>query len=439
MAIGGLWATLVLWSRIAGRRVGVAAAAITSVNAVFVYYAHTGNLEVPYLFWLSLTLLELDRVAAGEAREMRAFLFAVAATLTKDQAAAALLLPMGLSMLGVPWLVRREAIVRRRLIVGTLAAFVTYACASGALVNPSGFALRLRSLLGPASTTWETYPHGLSGTLILTRDALLSAPRFTSWPLALAAVVGIAIASSQRGLERWRALLPMFAALSFTLFFNYAARRTEARFVLPQAFFLLPYAALTWDHVERAVRGRFLRALVLLTSAVALSAAALGVASVDATLLADPRYEAERFLAALPTGTHVEAYGGPIFLPRMPPGLVVSRFGIEPVAERQAIPGIVDGVDPVMDPRPRAPEILVLATELSSASAMTESSARPFGIMQYRDPVSRAMLRGLADGSLGYRRALRATCVLPWPLRCVEIHGSTAGEVWIYERTVPRR
>ncbi len=117
----------------------------------------------------------------------------------------------------------------------------------------------------------------------------------------------------------------------------------------------------------------------------------------------------------------------------MPPNVTATRPGIEPIADRQQIAGVTELVDPAMDPRPRAPDAIALATELSTVE-MTDVLAPgvPYGQIHYRDPVSRALLRGLYDGSLGYRLALRATCTVPWPLTCVSIHGSTGGEAWVY-------
>jgi hypothetical protein len=172
---------------------------------------------------------------------------------------------------------------------------------------------------------------------------------------------------------------------------------------------------------------------VAAAAVIAVVPAVLGVASIDATHLADPRYAAGHFLAALPPGTRVEVYGGPLFLPHLPRNLAVVRPGIEPIDERQLIPGVTEIVDPAMDPRPRAPAAIVLATELSNVEATEVPAPHPFGLMQYCDARSHALFRGLYDGSLGYVRTFRATCALPWPLECRAIHHSTAGEVWIYE------
>jgi hypothetical protein len=193
-----------------------------------------------------------------------------------------------------------------------------------------------------------------------------------------------------------------------------------------------PYGALAFDRIYAALP-KARPALVALVVA-SVVPPLFWVASVDATLLADPRHQVERMLDALPDGTRVEVYGGPIFMPRVPRRLGAVRPGVEPIMDREAIAGVVDVVDPAMDPRPRAPDVIVLATELSSLDVARASDQHPFGLMQYGDAVSHAFLAKLFDGSLGYVRTLRATCTLPWPLECATIHHSTGGEAWVYAR-----
>jgi hypothetical protein len=450
MALAIVANTMRLWQRIGGRTVGIAAGVVVASNATLVYYAHTGNLEVPYLFWLTWGLVELDRVAGGEPRERQTLLLAVASVLTKDQAAAAWILPLPVVLVVVPRVAGGKDALRPRLVGAVLLAVGVYAVVSGAATNPFGFARRVRIDLLHAGASWAAYPPDLGGRLALARDAILSTPRFTSWPIALAAGVGLAAAflavgvqgshglpgiavTQGRGVERARALLPLLAALSFTIFFNFGARRSDERFLLPQSVFFFPYAALAFETAMR--RWPRSRSLVLAVAASALAPALLGVASMDATLLADARYEAERVLAALPAGTHIEVYGSAIFLPRIPPQLVAVRPGVEPFATRQPISGIRDIIDPAMDPRPRAPEVIVLATAFSRVSATLPQGSAPFGVTQYIDDRSTALFRGLHDGSLGYTLARRAACSLPRPLACRNIHDATAGEVWIYERS----
>lgn len=440
MATGVVWNTMRLWKRIAGPLAGIGAGAVVASNATLVYYAHTGNVDVPYLFWTSWALVEIDRIAAGERREGHALLLATCAVLTKDQAAAVLAFPIGIYVLAVPWLERRATIFRSDLVRGALGSAAVYAIASGAVFNPTGFKRRLAFLFGPASRTWEEYPRTAWGRGELAWDALRSLPHFSSWPVAALAVIGVGLAMRSSA-KRARRLLPLSAAVSFTLLFNLGALRTEDRFLLPQSLLLLPYAALAFERAATATHlrgGRRLAALLAAAAALALAPAVLGVASLDGTLLVDPRYAAEKFLATFPAGTRIEVLGSIKFLPRLPSRLVAARPGVEPVADRQETSGVLELVDARMDPRPRAPELIVLATELSKV-AMTEPPTRSsgFGLSTYQDATTRALLGRLADGSLGYTRVFRATCLLPWPLACRSVHGSTGGEVWIYGLASP--
>jgi hypothetical protein len=435
MALAVALNTMRLWARIGGRRVGLAAGAVVASNASLVYYAHTGDLEVPYLFWITWGLVELDRVAGGERRERQAMLLATASVLTKDQAAAAWVLLLPIYAFAVPRLAYRapgeKSASRRAVVTAALLSGVVYAVVSGAATNPVGFAHRVRIDLLGAAESWAGYSRNVGGRLALARDIVLRTPLFTSWPIAAAAGIGLGVALTRTGaLARARAAMPFVAALSFTIFFNFGARRSEERFLLPQSLFFFPYAALALDRALAAWPRA--RVLLLTTAGLALMPAAVGVASMDATLLADSRYEAERFLDTLPAGTHVEVYGSANFLPRIPPRLVAVRAGVEALAARQPISGIVDVVDEAMDPRPRAPEVIVLGTELSRVSATEPHGPAPFGATDYVDDLSPRLFRGLYDGSLGYEMALQATCALPYPLQCRKVWGSAGGEVWIY-------
>jgi hypothetical protein len=444
MAIGFVWNTMRLWRRIEGRTAARAAGAIVATNATFVYYAHTGNLEVPYLFWSSWALVEMDRALRGDARELPVLLLSGAAVLSKDQAAAVLLLPLLVAIVVGPWAARGLSPLRRPLLRAVAIAGLAYALVSGLLVNPSGYRRRVAFLLGPASQSWALYPRGYDGAMRLARDAIGAIPHFTSWPIAILAIVGVlVVAVTRRGVDRVRAAQPLLAAVSFTWLFTLGARRSEDRFLLPQTLFVLPYAAVVFARlwasrpfVAKAAR-RAQHSALLVAGLACLAPALVGVASMDGTLLVDARYEAERFLTALPPATHVEVLGTSPFLPRLPTTLDLVRPGIDPVGDRAGIPGVQELVDPAMDPRPRAPDYIVLATVLSLESVTAPPpppALRPFGSTPYHDDASHRLYRDLLNGSLGYTRALSARCVLPWPLECRFLHDATGREVWIYAR-----
>ncbi len=389
------------------------------------YYGKTGNLDVPALFWATACLAELARLTRDRAvtDPRRAAVYAVLAILTKDQIAGVLLLPI--LAVSARWARERRLLARptARAVATAAALFLVV---SGALVNPTGWAARLRELFGPASRTWEGYPSTAAGTVELVRDAVLAVPRLSSWPMFALALAGLVIALRRR--DRLDALLPALGALSFTLTFTLGARRTEDRFLLAQAVLVLPYAGAAMGAILARARPAGLA-----IAALAIAASLLGVASVEATLLADARYDAERWLAALPPGTTVEVYGGPKFLPRLPANLVVTRVGTDPIDARSHLPHVSEVVDPVMDPEARRPRVIVLSSEFSHAVGPA-SPATPHGVRAYVDAASHRFFDDLTNERLPYRRALRAECTLPWPLGCRRIHGSTGEPLWIYER-----
>lgn len=427
MGAGIVLHTMAFWSRVAGPRVGNLAGLVVALVAPLVFYAHTGNLEVPYLFWTTWALGEVQRVFAGEAREKRAVVLATLAVLTKDQAA-------GFFLFVVPWMLlhvaRRaprpsapRAAGGRAALSALSAGVLVYLLLSGALVNPSGMRQRVAFLLGPASADWSLYPATASGYLGLTKAALLAIPQFTSWPLAALAVLGVGLAITSRPRPAW---VPALAALSFTLAFTLGARRTEDRFLLPLAVLLLPYAALPLDALLRRGVGRVLAVLAFVPAFV-------GVAEVDGSFLRDARFAVEELLASLPPGTVVEVYGGPKFLPRVPPIVHGARVGTDPLEARALIPGLAEIVDPAMDVESRRPRYVVLSTEMSNEGRRVPQAPR-FGVHAYQDEASARFFAALLDGTVPYRMVLRARCSLPWGLTCRRIHDSIGGEVWVYER-----
>lgn len=414
---------------------GLAAATV----APLAYYGKTGNLDVPALFWAAACLSELGRLLTdASARDpRRAVLYAAAAVLTKDQIAGVLLLP--LVLVAVQWGRERRLFTRPVLTSGAL-GLGAFLVLSGALVNPTGYAARLRELFGPASRSWEAYPRTAAGSQALARDLFLSVPRLSSWPMFALALGGLALALAGRAEaaadarprplgafgRRLPRLLPALGALSFTLTFTLGARRTDDRFLLAQAVLLFPYAgvALGWL-VARA------RRVGALAAVAAFAASALGVASVDATLLVDARYAAERYLEDLPAGTTVEVYGGPKFLPRIPEKLAATRVGTDAPEARSHLPHVAEVLDPNM--AERRPEIIVLSTEFSHPFAGGAAPTPLYGVRAYMDPVSFRFFDDLTSERLPYTRVLRAECTLPWPLTCRRIHGSTGEAVWIYK------
>jgi 4-amino-4-deoxy-L-arabinose transferase-like glycosyltransferase len=257
-------------------RAGLWAAATVGVNWSFAYYAHTSNLDVPYNFWACLALLFLVRaIARREPRLLRkAAVLAALAVGTKDQAYAIFLLSAPVALASWTFIdptmrARRGEVARESAIAAGIAVGLL-ALVDGAVTNPRGFADRVRFLLGPASQDHAEYGTGWRDAVRVIGDAL---GHFTwYYPLVFAPFVVAGVAVALQGARRdpsraLAAMLPLLAAISFTLAFDCTARRTEHRFVLPQSLFVAVYAGLAWDAALTWLAARRLRILGAITAA----------------------------------------------------------------------------------------------------------------------------------------------------------------------------
>jgi hypothetical protein len=449
MAVGIVYALYRLAEELWGRRAGLWAALVVTTNIVLNYYAHTSNLDVPYLFWATLALAEATRaVARSEPRRMRTFAILAALSIcTKDQA-------YGLFVLSVPALVLAWVAIegpsraRARGVVGESALALVIATAlvlviDGALFNPLGFRARLAFLTGAASRDHAVYPASPAGWAAVARDTLRFFDRYYPWPLTLPCLLGVGLAFGYPGGARSRnvalgALLPLAAALSFTLTFNMSARRTEHRFLLPQMLMFGVYggAGTAWlvrDRRGARIAGPLVAALLIW--------AAWRAAAVDAAMLLDPRYDAETWMRAhVRPVDSVETYGNDAYLPRFPPEVTVTRVGPEPLSGRSVVPGIREVRSPYGNIEERRPRFIVLADGWAWRYWDDKSFLREVGtalapeeVARERDIESRSYFRALVQGRLSYRSAHVSeytSSIMP----VVDIHSSTDKTIRIFER-----
>jgi hypothetical protein len=431
----------------AGRRAGALVAAACGTNMTLVYYAHTTNLEVPYLFWGGFALLALVRaIARREPRRLRTFAILGALAIgSKDQAA-------GLFLLGAPcslvlWIATDAwARQRWRAIAGEAAvalglAIAVFLVVDEVVVNPAGFVARVRFLLGPASQDWTEYSRDLRGRLVLLWDIGAHLPVAYPALVGLLGVAGVAVAA--RGPRETRAarLAPLACAASFTVCVNLTTYRTEARFILPQTLILGLYAGIALDALLGLARGPASKRLALALAVTVLSWTTLRAINMDAVLLGDPRYDAEAWMNAhFAPGDSLEIYGRNVYLPRFPERARVERVDPEePVAHRSPLPGVIETQDTWDDLPNRHPKWISVSNawawrflsdppnDLPEGRAVAK--ARTLGV----DAVTCRYFRALLAGELGYRVAhTSAWSSRFWP--AVHIHASTSETVWILER-----
>jgi hypothetical protein len=444
MSVGVAYAAAKVAEELRGERAGLLAAGACGVSGPFAYYAHMTNLDVPYLFWASLALLAFVRaIARHEPRRLRAAVaFAVLAIGTKDQA-------YGMFLAGGPaaivaWLAFDPWARKNGPAVGKHAAVAAGMGAALLLVvdcvvfNPSGFRERLRFLTGPASQDFAHYSNDWAGRALAAKDALFT--NFDQhYPLVLAPFVcaGLLVAARAKDPARRAAgLVPLLAALSFTLLFNCTARRTEHRFLLPQMFCWSTYAGLALDALVERLRPR---QLAWATVGGVLAPGAFYVATVDANLVLDPRYDAERWMEEhVRAGDLIETHGLNVYLPRFPSRARVIRVG--PEKGKNPMPGIEEVADRFGNAPARGAKYIVVSEGWAWRYLFDPSTWSKTGrvvpktqIVTAADEDGASFFQGLRRGERGYHEvhASRWTSEL-WPR--LDIHASTAREIWIFER-----
>jgi hypothetical protein len=443
MSLGIIWTVGAMAQLIAGRRAGLFAAGAAALNMGLTYYGQVSNLDVPYLFWALLSLLFCMRAVVEQQprRFWLAAFFAAAAIATKDQAYA--MFAISLPLFFAVWFAA-DAWPRRnaRTIMVTLAAAAPTAILAlllvdGVVTNPSGFGRRLAFLTGSASADYAEYSHGLIGMFALLGDML----RFYAHgagilALALAVMGGAAMLLRPRGPLWVAGALPLLAAVSFTLCFNFAALRTDDRFLLPQALIACVYIGIAAAFLLNA------RPLQRLVAAVVLAVTGLlslhQAMAVDAAMLLDPRYDAERWMAAqLRPGDTIETYGQNCFLPRFPAAARVSRVGQGDLKLRNPLPGVTELRQPFG--APRHPRFILLSGDWARRYLRPNLPLNPGHIHSelqqedFRNTDARNFFAALDGGRLPYRLVHVARYQGRfWP--AVHIHDSLDEPIGIYER-----
>jgi hypothetical protein len=411
-------------------------------NATLTYYGQVGNLDGPYLAWASLALLELARVVAWQ-RSNRLYRFAVYAALatgTKDQAYAIFLLSVPLVwLLALPRLAQQDgyAASLRTLLQTTALAAALLLLVDGAAINPNGFANRVRFLLGSASQDHAYYTKDMAGRIRLLEDLFTVRPsNYYPAPAWLLLPAGLALSLAARRARSAHLairLLPLLAAGSFTLAFNFAARRTEHRFLLPQAVLCAPYMGIALARLAawRSSGRKFSATLILF--------GLVGSIGVDVAMLNDPRYAVEAWLRTLPTGSRVETYGNNVYLPRIPAHILVQRAGDEPLARRGIVTQFHEVEAPPAAAMSRGAEVLVISemwTERFYGEGWPMSPGYMTTAWQHANAQTRntrAFLDALRANQTEYELVLDAHYVDGW-FPITSIHASIARTIYVYRR-----
>ena len=457
MSLGTIYLVARMTETVAGRRAGLFAGGALALNAALTYYGQVTNLDGPYLFWSALSLWGWMRVIVEhEPRHIRwAALAAAAAVATKDQAYGVFLLSVPLALAAWfafdRWARKHWRSVVTQTLLWSAVALVALLAIDGALTNPSGFATRLAFLTGPASRDYAEYLNDWSGRTALLADMWRYFPRYYPSAVLLLAALDVVLHVQRFKEDHGRfvaGLMPLLAAVSFTIAFNFVALRSEVRFLLPQSVFLAVYIGIAAGELVclRPSWARWAgRSLVL---AIALLAF-YHCAGVTAAFVNDPRYDAERWLKEnVRAGDTIDAYGLNVYLPRFPEGASVTRPGPKPLKRRNPLPNVTEVLQPYDAAVSRQPRFIVVSGYWVQDYLMTgtEPPGRGRVIQKVRqsgrqDAAARHYFGALFEGRLPYRLGHKSIYSRGfWP--ALNAYESLEQTVFLFERasaTNPRR
>jgi hypothetical protein len=290
----------------------------------FVFYGKLANLDAPYLFWWTLSLLFLLR-SLKRHRRADYLLFALTAVLavcTKDQAYGLYVLTLPL-LLASRWRHLRaqgepaglRELVGRDVLLAAGAGLVLFAIVQNVAWNWAGVRAHFALIAGPASRDFQEFPNDLAGHAALLGQTWRHV-RFTlGTPSFLACLAGLGAAFMPQ--RRDPLLLALVVpGVSYYLFFIAVVLYGYDRFALPLGILLSFFGGRLLSEALAAGGWRTRAAAAAVIAIVGYGAAR--ALSVDLLMANDSRYAAESWLRrhAGPVAL-VGAVGPPEHLPRL--------------------------------------------------------------------------------------------------------------------------
>lgn len=289
--------------QILDERTSLLAGLITAFLVPLVHMSKSANLDVPALFWFTLSLSYYLRMLKTGKRKFY-LLFALTAALavcTKDQAYALYILPI-FYLLGHDWRIRKKDsphlslgrfLLNSNYLYGATVALLSFVLIHNLAFNLQGFRLHLKALTGPLIKDAQLFPHTFSGHIHMLGRALQQIRFSLGWPLFAVCLVGLLKAFFLK--PRNRALLSLLLfPLSFELFLLHVVMYNYARFYLPACVILSLFGgwllSRLWGAHHRL--NKFIRVAI----GGILAYSFLYASSINVLMVKDSRYAAEKWI-----------------------------------------------------------------------------------------------------------------------------------------------
>ncbi|MCC7162183.1 MAG: glycosyltransferase family 39 protein [Anaerolineae bacterium] len=416
MASGTVAAAYLAGSTLWDRRTGVLSALFVMLSFPMFYYARTGNVDVPVLFFTAAALAVFARVLVHGLDVKRAVglgIFVGCALATKE--------PSFASFLALPLIVlvvelRRASYKVNRLApkfwqaaaASLVAAFLAFGIGSGLFVDPERYLAHLAFAFGRGAEAnagqivWiEAFPHTLEGQIRLGSRIVQYLVDAMTFPGLVLAIVGIVLAARYKRIT----LFFLLPAVTYLAVLAGLAHTAQLRYLMPVAFTLSFFAAFSLAWWSRS-NTRPVRVMAWLVAGGVLFYSFLIGVELTFAMINDSRYAAAVWLAReTRPGDRVEYFGYSDHLPPLPLGVTTSPTisSVEavraPTSAGNTISKTVEGWDA------RKPEYIILVPDFMSAPDAPYSGACPPEIYQ-----------GLMSSKYGYEMAafFQTPRLFPW-------------------------
>jgi 4-amino-4-deoxy-L-arabinose transferase-like glycosyltransferase len=327
MALMALVALVLIGDETIGRRRALAAAFFVGTTQLFAYYAKSANVDVPYVFWVTVALLFYVRAAKYGRLADHVLLGAVAACAitTKDQAYGFFTGP-ALVLVFLTWrrhtaagrLERlRRTLLDARLWGGLVTFAAVLAAGYGIPWNYHGFMNHVDLATGWRMSGFRMFAPTLTGQWQL----LIYTVGLLPWTMgvvpAILSIAGVVVAVTRRRRFRWlwllaAPLLSYYATVVMTIGYVYD------RFLLAWLIVIALFAALGLDWLWRTPR--LSRAVRVSLAAACLVAAIVPAARLNIEMAFGTRQRLERWMAqhaGADTDPLVVATGNRRYLPAL--------------------------------------------------------------------------------------------------------------------------
>jgi len=308
-----------------GERESLFAALITALIAPFIYYSKIVNMEIPYIFWFTLSLLFFVRILKNH-RIADYLLFSATAVLsvcTKDQAYGFyVLIPACIVLSNYLYIKRKNrtskiasSFINRKMLLSLTLAVLLFFVIHNILFNMEGFIKHFKLVTGPVSVPYKMYDLTISGYSSMLWHSIKNIRFSIGWPLFLTCIVGLLLTILKRKKD-YLLLWILIPGISYYLFFISVVLINYVRFLIPICIILSFFGGKFLSDFLGSTHRLYKTKIVIVSMIFIYSF--LYSTSIDILMVKDSRYKVESLIKQnINPNKSIVLFGKSKYLPRM--------------------------------------------------------------------------------------------------------------------------